>query len=77
MANPERLYAKLIGPIVSFYYYKDPTGTAIWVSQFPAGPYYDVAASSAVIHTRSTSPVETEELILKIGDPKLRQRLGF
>lgn len=73
MANPDRLNAKLIGLIVSSYYYKDPTGTATWVSQFPAGPYYDLAASSAVIHTRSTSPVETEELILKIGDPKLRE----
>jgi hypothetical protein len=73
MENPERLNANLIGPIVSSYYHKDPTGTAIWVSQFPAGPYYDLAASTAVIHTRSTSPAETEELILKIGDPKLRE----
>ena len=73
MAHPERLNAKLIGEIVSSYYYKDSTGTAKWVLQFPPGPYYDVAASTAVVYTRATSPVETEELIRRIGDPKLRE----
>ena len=73
IAHPDRLGAELMESIVGSYYYKDHSGVAAWVSQFPPGPYFDAAAHSAAIYTRTSTPDETRELVLRIGDPKIRE----
>jgi RNA polymerase sigma factor (sigma-70 family) len=72
MAHPHRLDVNLISQVVRAYAYKDAAGAAQWVADFPEGPYYDVAASSAARFTTAAAPLETEKLVLKIEDPKLR-----
>lgn len=73
IAHPDRLGAELMESIVGAYYYQNPNGVVAWISQFPPGPYFDAAAHSAAIYARATSPVETRELIMRIGDPEIRE----
>jgi RNA polymerase sigma factor (sigma-70 family) len=73
IAHPDRLGTEMMETIIGAYYYQNPTGIVAWISQFPPGPCFDAAAHSAAIYTRSSTPDQTRELILRISDPKLRE----
>lgn len=72
MAYPERMEPKLIEPIVGSYSSKNPSGVVAWVATFPEGPYFDAAAAAAAIYARPYP--EARELVLRIGDEKIREK---
>jgi len=72
LANPDRLAPRLMEEVVGGYSYRDLDGLIGWVSGFPEGPYFDLAARSAAVYARGRPGID--ELIQRIQDPKLRQQ---
>jgi hypothetical protein len=79
IAHPDRLGPEWMGDIIAAYSEKNAAGVAAWVSQFPPGPYFDAAAHRVAFYTKkdfftgNNTPDEANALILRIGDPKIRE----
>jgi RNA polymerase sigma factor (sigma-70 family) len=79
IAHPDRLGPEWMGDIIAAYSEKNAAGVAAWVSQFPPGPYFDAAAHRVAFYTKkdffagNNTPDEAKALILRIGDPKIRE----
>lgn len=73
IANPERVPADLVTPVVR-QAIKDLRFDGIeWVKEFPEGVYYDMAAVAVVEKLWDTHPAEAREWAGSIGDEKVRE----